>query len=344
MVINELQILKIDTQQEEVEVIDSTVYGDELVDYLTELFTIVISGSSGRRFLFDRDTTEVRAQITRINNSEDFSDIAKVIANRLLDVEISAQKNMSKLGVTIQKGIIVQAKINDNGHDRFVICKADHNEFLNEIDYQLSRGLPVKKKAFKAFVCNLYPNNDIDKILVYDTNKTDTKYWWKELLELTKVHTDEDNTERAFTAIDKAIFTKIKKDHPQDYTYLRNSTVRYFRSNDRFEMQDFLDNSIGDYTPYDSTLDIEDLKSKIKELPSKKRAPFDNQFNIIRTKVKANFISKVRLTSEIDLHIKEDFPENTIVAELGKDGEKYVKVKSEVGYKYFKKLEDENNQ
>jgi len=109
-------------------------------------------------------------------------------------------------------------------------------------------------------------------------------------------------------------------------------------------MQDFLDNSIGDYTPYDSTLDIEDLKSKIKELPSKKRAPFDNQFNIIRTKVKANFISKVRLTSEIDLHIKEDFPENTIVAELGKDGEKYVKVKSEVGYKYFKKLEDENNQ
>jgi len=184
MVINELQILKIDTQQEEVEVIDSTVYGDELVDYLTELFTIVISGSSGRRFLFDRDTTEVRAQITRINNSEDFSDIAKVIANRLLDVEISAQKNMSKLGVTIQKGIIVQAKINDNGHDRFVICKADHNEFLNEIDYQLSRGLPVKKKAFKAFVCNLYPNNDIDKILVYDTNKTDTKYWWKELLEL----------------------------------------------------------------------------------------------------------------------------------------------------------------
>ncbi len=344
MDINEIQIFKIDIQQEEVEVIDSTTYGNELVSYLTELFSLVISGSSGRQFEFDRETTEVRAQISRINNNENFVDISKVIADRLLSVEFEAQEKISKLGISIQKGIIVQAKISENGQGKFIICKADHNEFLNEINYRLSRGLPVKKKAFKAFVCNVHNNNTVDGILVYDTNPTDTKYWWKELLELSMVYTDEDNTERAFAAIDKAVFTKIKKDHPQDYTYLRNSIVRYFRSMERFEMQDFLDSAIGNYTPYDTNLNVENLKTKIRELPSKPRSPFDNQFNIIKEKVKAKFLSKVKLTSEIDLHIKEDVPENTILAEEGTDGVKYVKVRSEEGYKYFKNIADQNNQ
>ncbi|MGE0018328.1 MAG: hypothetical protein AB7S72_01570 [Draconibacterium sp.] len=338
MELNDIQIFKIDIELAEVEVIDSATYGEELVDYLEGLFRIVISGSSGRRFQFERDTTEVRAQITRINNDEDFVDISKIISERLLSTEIEAQDKISKLGITIQKGIIVQAKITDAGQDKFIICKADHNEFLNETNYTLSSGLPVKKKAFKAFVCNLNLDNVADGILVYDTNPSDTKYWWKDFLELTMVYSDEDNTERAFSAIDKGIFTKMKKEHPQDYSYLRNSTVRYFRSNDRFEMQEFLDNGIGDYTPFDATLDVEELKSKIRELPAKKRSPFDNQFNIIRQRVKARFQNTIKLTNQIDLFIKEDYPENTIFAEIDNDGVKYVKVKSDEGYKYFKHL------
>jgi hypothetical protein len=343
MDISEIQIFKIDIAQEEVEVIDSATYGNELVTYLTELFGIVISGSSGRKFQFDRETTEVRAQITRLNNSEDFASITKIIAERLLNVEFDAQEKITKLGISIQKGILVQAKITDNGQDKFIICKADHNEFLNEVDYSLSSGLPVKKKAFKAFVCNLSLENSANDILVYDTNPSDTKYWWKELLELTMVYTDEDNTEKAFSAIDKAVFTKIKKDHPQDYTYLRNSTVRYFRSNDRFEMQDFLDNVIGNYSPYDTNLNISDLKDKIRELPSKPKSPFDNQFNIIKEKVSAKFLRTVKLTPEIDLHIKSDFAANTILAEVGQDGEKYVRVRSDEGYKFFKNRDQGNS-
>lgn len=338
MDINEIQIFKIDLNEEEVLVIDSTTYGNELVEYLKELFSLVISGSSGRQFLFGRNSTEVRAQITRINNNDSFAEITKVIADRLLSVEFEAQEKISKLGITIQKGILVQARITQNGQDKFIICKADHNEFLNDVNYQLSRGLPVKKKAFKAFVCNLHSDDAIDGILVFDTNPSDTKYWWKELLELTMVFTDEDNTEKAFDAIDKSVFTVMKKDHPQDYTYLRNSTVKYFRSNDRFEIQDFLDIAIGNYQPYDSKLNIPDLKDKIRELPSKPRSPFDNQFNIVKEKVKARFLSKVKLTPEIDLLIKGDFADNTILAEVGNDGAKYVKVKSEEGYKYFKNL------
>ncbi len=335
MEITNIQIFKIDLEEEEVKVLETASYGHELQDYLSELFNIVISGSKGRQFMFERNTTEVRSQIARINNHENFNDISYIIANRLLNSELEAQDKISRLGILIQKGIIIQALVLDNGQEKFIICKADHNEFLNEIDFNLARGLPVKKKAFKAFVCNINNSEDCNGILVYDTNPTDTKYWWKDFLELKMLYSDEDNTERAFNAIDKSVFTKIKKEHPQDYTYLRNSTVRYFRSNERFEMQDFIENAIGDYLPFDPKLNMNDLKAKIIELPAKQRSQFDNQFSIIKEKIKARFHNRVKLTNQIDLYIKEDFPENTIISEIGDDGLKYVKIKSEEGFKYF---------
>nr|WP_315172063.1 hypothetical protein [uncultured Flavobacterium sp.] len=342
MEINKIQIFKIDIDNEEATNIDSKTYGEELDNYLLELFETIISGSSGRQFNFERKTTEVRSQITKINNDDnDFNDSSKVISERLLKVEIEAQKKMDKLKITIQKGVFVQALISDDGKNKFIICKADHNEFLNEVNYTLTRGLPTKKKAFKAFVCDLNNDDSDSGILVYDTNPSDTKYWWKELLELEMIITDEDNTENAFGAIDKVITNNIKEKYPQDYTHIRNSVVRYFRATERFEMQHFLDNAIGDYLPENSALNIEDIKSKIKELPAKKRAPFDNQFNIIKEKVKAKFLNKIKLTPEIDLNIKGDYADNTIVAEI-KDGEKYISIKSEEGYKYFKSNESQN--
>lgn len=341
MEIHKIQIFKIDIEEEEVTNIDSTTYGEELDLYLLELFEIIISNSSGRQFKFDRKTTEVRSQIKKINDGEDFNESSKVISERLLKVEIEAQKKMDKLKVTIQKGIFVQAYISEEQQNKFIICKADHSEFLNDIDYTISKGLPTKKKAFKAFVCDLNSDDSDSGILVYDTNPSDTKYWWKELLELEMIFTDEDNTENAFGAIDKVIINNIKEKYPQDYTHIRNSVVRYFRATGRFEMKHFLDTAIGDYVPIDNGLNIEDIKTKIKELPSKKRAPFDNQFNIIREKVTAKFLNKIKLTPEIDLNIKGDFADNTIIAEI-KDGEKYISIKSDEGYKYFKSTESQN--
>ncbi|MFV8368560.1 hypothetical protein [Flavobacterium sp. LB2R40] len=341
MEIHKIQIFKIDIEEEEVTNIDSTTYGEELDLYLLELFEIIISNSSGRQFKFDRKTTEVRSQIKKINDGEDFNESSKVISERLLKVEIEAQKKMDKLKVTIQKGIFVQAYISEEQQNKFIICKADHSEFLNDIDYTISKGLPTKKKAFKAFVCDLNSDDSDSGILVYDTNPSDTKYWWKELLELEMIFTDEDNTENAFGAIDKVIINNIKEKYPQDYTHIRNSVVRYFRATGRFEMKHFLDTAIGDYVPIDNGLNIEDIKTKIKELPTKKRAAFDNQFNIIREKVTAKFLNKIKLTPEIDLNIKGDFADNTIIAEI-KDGEKYISIKSDEGYKYFKSTESQN--
>jgi hypothetical protein len=139
-----IKIFRIDFNESSVDTIDQSEFPTDFTTYLKGLINLMTSGVSGRIFRFDRDTTEVRGQLGGIIKGNDFSDIAMTIATRLLHVEQNAQGKIAQLGIEIQKGIIVQALINVDDKNKFIICKADHNEFLNEINFTLSRGLPTK--------------------------------------------------------------------------------------------------------------------------------------------------------------------------------------------------------
>jgi hypothetical protein len=110
-------------------------------------------------------------------------------------------------------------------------------------------------------------------------------------------------------------------------------------------MQEYLDTVIGNYTPFDSSLDVSEIKTQIRQLPSKPRTPFDEQFTIVKAKIRAKFLNTIPLTSQIDLHLKEDIPnlETIITAEKDADGTRYVKIKSEQGYQYFSNRQNGNN-
>lgn len=329
-----IRIFQIDTDNDKVIPVDQTQYGKDFKDYLTGLIEIISEGS-GRSFVFERETTEIRALIPRILKKEDFSVISEIAARRLLSCEQTTQAQIKKLGKEIQKGIVVQAIIEKDNMRKYVICKADHSEFLKDGDYTKTKGLPTKKKVFKAFYAIFTEAGNVENVVVYDTNSVMSKYWWGDFLELTEVYTDKHNTITAFEAIDKGVFTKMKKDAPQDYIHLRNSAVRYFRANAGFDMQNFLDTAIGNYEPYSEKLKIEALKNSIKELPKTKK--FDEQFSIVKEHVTARFLNKIPLTTQIDLYLKEDIIniENVITAEQDKDGAKYVKIRSDSGYKFF---------
>ncbi len=336
MDIEAIKIFKIELDQDAIASIEIEEYGADFNNYLKGLIEIINESNKGRNFNFERDTTEVRVLINRINAGEEFGGIASIVAKRLLVKEKEAQEKIAQLGIEIQKGIMIIGMVNESGIRKFVICKADHNDFLNDTSFTLSRGLPIKKKIFKAFVTTFNDDNSINNVVVFDSNPSMSHYWWKDFLELSEIYDDKHNTKTAFEALDHAIFNKIKNDHPQDYVYLRNSTVRYFRANSAFEMNDYLDNGIGDYQPFDPALNIVELKNKIRKLPETKK--FDNQFNILRDQVKAKFINRIPLTTQIDLVLKEDIInlENVISAEEEADGTKYVKIRSDSGYKYFK--------
>lgn len=338
MEINDIKIFKIDFQQMKAEPIKYAEYGIDFKNYLEGLIELIISGSSGRSFRFDRDTTEVRSQIAMILDNNDFSKISLTIANRLLAIENDIQQQINKLGKEIQKGIIVQALITQNNIKKFIICKADNSDFLNETNFEYTKGLPIKKKVFKGFVCSLENKNIVSDILVYDVALT--QYWWKDFLELTEVHSDEFNTQNAFDSIEKGVLLKIKSKHPQDYMHLSNSNIRYFRSTNSFDMNDYIQNMFDGYEPFDEKLDMEVLKNGIRQLPKNSKLPFDEQFSIIKSQIKKRFIRDIQLTPEIELHFKQEIKniETVVTAGEDKDGTKYVKIKSEQGYQYFNKL------
>ncbi|RZK26244.1 MAG: hypothetical protein EOO43_03375 [Flavobacterium sp.] len=341
MIIRSICIYQIDTENSQIIHIEKDKFGAAFDNYLNGLIKIITKGGNGRSFNFDRVTTEIRSLIPQlcVCASEDFQGIAETAAKRLLTCEQTIQQKVEKLNVEIQKGIFLQAVVEDDARIYYVICKAEHSEFLKDEDYELTKGLPIKKKVFKAFIANFQSPDDIDGVLVYDTNATMSKYWWKDFLELSEVYTDKHNTNTAFDAIDKTVFTKMKKESPQDYVYLRNSAVRYFRAKEDFEMQDFLDNAIGDYQPYSQKVNVQELKKKIQELPKTKK--FDERFSIVREEIKAKFINRIPLTPQIELHLKEDVLniESIITAEQDQDGTKFVKIRSDEGYKYFNDLQ-----
>lgn len=343
MATKHISIFKIDFHQAAVETIDHTTLTTDFDEYLTGLIAIMTQGRTGRSFIFERETTEVRGQIKDIIEDKDFATIANTIANRLLNSEQTAQEQMAKMGVEIQRGIIVLAVITDDGADKFIICKADHNEFLEDTKFTKSRGLPIKKKVFKGFICSLNSDQTVSDILVCDSHQT--KYWWKDFLELKPVHSNEDNTQNAFDAIDKGVLVKLKKKHPQDYMHLSNSNVRYFRGTVNFDINECLEQVFGNYQPFDPKLKIDKLKSEVRALAKKANAPFDEQFAITKNQIRKRFIKDIPLTAQIELHFKEEVPnlESVVTAEQGADGTKYVKVKSEQGYQYFSNRQTDTN-
>lgn len=134
MQLKELQIHQIDINTTKVDEIKKELFDSDFDSYLKGLLEIISKGSSGRLFEFHSVTTEIRALIPKLLKSEAFTKISLIAANRLLIKEQEIQKKIEKLDVEIQKGILVQAVYHEDSRFKYVICKADHSEFLKDGD------------------------------------------------------------------------------------------------------------------------------------------------------------------------------------------------------------------
>lgn len=329
------KLYKIDVQHSTVESIALPEIQNDLSGYITQLIESIASDSDSKEFNFISDATEVRTLICRTIEQRDYDQPIMQIARRLLEKEVLAQQN-TNLPIEIHRGMLIFSMIQVNENiKKFIISKAEHTEFLDDETFSKRQGPPLKKKIYKAFTVDIDSDLSFSRISVYDTNTTISKYWWRDFLELSETRSSEENTKNAFDSIDTKVLTSIKKDHPQDYIYLRNSTIRYFRATPEFRMDDFIQIGIGDYQPYDSNLDVDSIKAKIRQLPEKYK--FDTLFEICPQKIRARFINDIKLTDQIDLRLKQDIDnlENVISAQII-CGRKYVLVESASGYEYFK--------
>jgi hypothetical protein len=308
----------------------------QLSEYISSLFGS-ISGSPGKRiFYFGSENTEVRHAIS-LMVSGFFSEGSLLNSKRLLDIERKTQEKLN-LNIEIQKGSLFQAVVEEGDNQRIIISKADHSEYLDEFDFELHKGLPWKKKIFKAIVVNFNQLcSDIESIAVYDTNSTMSKYWWQDYLGLIERYTDSENTKNALNLLDNRIFKPMDSRHPADYLILRNTMIGYFRTKEEFDIRDFAQSTLNNYQPVDEALSVDELKANILALPENVKHQFDSRFSIDKSSINKRIKKTIKLNEGIELVLDHvEGLRNIIEAGIDDEGNKHVKIRVlDESYKYF---------
>jgi len=340
------KLFKIDIGEDEAEEITTPDGNNDLKEYIIDLLEKIIDNQDKKGFEFESDTTEVKGLIDNIIDVENVAGYLApciAIANRLHRKEVDSEKT-NNLGVPPVKGILVISLIADEeNRKRIIISKADYNEFLDVISYEKRQGFPIKKKVYKAFLANI-SDGTIQNVAVYDTNSAFTVYWYRDFLELKKVHSDEYNTEEVFKIIETKVLNPIRTKHKADYFEIWNATVRYFRVQDEFDLDHYVTELLDKHKALTDGLDLKPGVSRLRTTIAKSNV--DSRFTIKPEVIKKRLKKTISLTPQIDLNIKDGIPDldRTIKRFKGGNGDKWIMIRSDDGFEYFKDKEIVNNE
>ncbi len=336
MIINNFFLHHVDVINNDVAPINLQLNPQNLQDYIEELLSEVIANPNRRNYSFKDGNTEVKSSLIQILTDDDNTKkIVELNARRLLEKEINAQAMMSNknLPVKIQKGSLLHLNFEINGLKQIIICKVEHDEILDELNFEKVRGLNTKKKVFKAILIIFNDLGEITENYVFDKNNS--KYWWDEFLELQQIYSDESNTEMSLDAIDKTLASYKKKYYP-DYIILKNSIIGHYRNNENLNYYNVIQDVVEGYDPVNSSFPKQQLVERLNGLPQKNG--FDPQFSVVKNKIKKRIQTKIKLANNLYLSIDDfvDNLKNIIEAYEDPQGNKYIKILSTEGYERIK--------
>lgn len=303
-------------------------------EYIKELIEDVIGDTRSKKYLFPQEQTVTMRDMEAILKDADATVSAKRFATRLKNEENRVQLRIEHLDKEVQQGIMILAVVTMSTNKFFLIIKAEHFDFIDEGSRRRATGLPIKKKIFKAFCAHLGRHDKPKYAMVSDNRAVISTYWWQNFLELEVEHTDEHNTEKSFDLLEKKIFKALRDKSPSDYMYLRNATVAYYRSHEEFILEDFVDDVIEPYEPEEPTIDMVQIARRIRTLPES--GEFNSRFKVIRAKLTKRMITRLKLSAQLELVIKENITWGATVQAIEENGIKYIKIRTETGYNHFK--------
>ncbi|MGJ1436084.1 hypothetical protein [Sphingobacterium siyangense] len=333
-------IHKIDLSENEVSETELSNDDTDFYKYIRGSINEVSLASGGRKYRLRSDNTEVvNVLLSNLSGGEKFD---STIPKRLLREEINVQAKIARMNREINEGLLIVSIIVDNDVKKAVVCKVEDLQFINKVNLKLDSGYPIKRKIFRSAQFILDKENEITDIIVHDLNSKGATYWWDDFLELDELWDDNYNTKTAFHNIDTKVLSKIKKESVSDHTYLRNATIRYFRTSKEFSIEKFIDDCFEGYNPVEpDKVDIEEIKKSIRSLPQK--FDFDERFDLKPAEITAKIKSTIHLTDEIDLVIKDEIDiENTISSEMIAN-KKYLRIRSDEGYEAFNRIKKQRN-
>lgn len=337
-----IQLIKIDHDKNDVAV-ESIDEQENIKQYIMDMLTTISENIGEREYGFKEGEETMKTYLNSFISEEKRDDVVVNIAKRLLAKERDAQTKYAHI-TQIQKGIMLVAlcQMTDREY-KVIISKADYSEFLEEASGEKKNGLPTKKKIFKSFIANVTIANKshaISRMVTFDVNSSQAKYWYNDFLDLEAKLDDETNTKKAFDEINARVLTPIKKDSKEDYWCLYNSTLRYMRSDGEFDIDYYANEILGKYTPLNPKIRVQDLRKKALELPNKRH--FDKKFTKIPKAIKKRLKATIPLTEDISLSVADNGNpslKNVIKPHEDEEGYKYIMVKSNEGYSYAKSLE-----
>lgn len=341
MEVSYIQLIKIDHDNNNV-VVEPIDEQENIKQYVMDMLATISENVGEREYLFKDGEETMKIYLNSFINEEDKSDITLNIAKRLLSKEKDAQIKYAHI-TQIQKGIMLASlcKMTDRDY-KVIIAKADYSEFLEEASGEKRNGLPTKKKIFKSFIANVVIVDgafSISKMVTFDVNSSQAKYWYNDFLDLEAKLDDEANTQKAFDEINARILTPIKKDSKDDYWCLYNATLSYMRSEGEFDIEYYANEILGKYTPKNPNVKIKDLSKKALELPEKRN--FDKKFTKVPKAINKKIKAIIPLTEDISLSVADNSNpslKNVIKPHEDEEGCKYIMVRSDEGYSYAKSL------
>ena len=337
MEVSYIQLIKIDHDNNTV-VVEPIDDQENIKQYVMDMLANISENIGEREYLFKDGEETMKTYINSFINEEDKSEATLNIANRLLSKEKDAQIKYANI-TQIQKGIMLASlcKMTDREY-KVIIAKADYSEFLEEASGEKRNGLPTKKKIFKSFIANVTIVNavySISKMVTFDVNSSQAKYWYNDFLDLKAKLNDETNTKNAFEIINAKVLVPIKKESKDDYWCLYNTTLRYMRSEGEFDIEYYANEIFGKYQPISPNIKIEELSEKVLGLPDKFK--FDRKFKKVPNAIKKKIRTTITLTEDISLSVNDDGNpslKNIIKPHKDEGDCKYIMVKSDEGYSY----------
>lgn len=340
MDIRKLTLHKIDILKNTAEKIEIDISKETIIEYVDNLVNEILESPNKRMYRFKNGETQVKSSLAKLVEQD--VDIDKIIlhnAERLLEKELNANEQLKskKLGVKIQKGSLLHLHFVQDEIGKILVCKVEHDEYLNELNFDKNNGLNTKKKVFKSFLMFLDTNN------IYLNDKNNSKYWWDDFLELEQVNNDNENTEKSVHKIMAIVdqYKKSSREFQLDGTLLRNAIIGHFKSNKNFNLTELLDNVVATYTPINQNFPLKKISERVNKLANDNS--FDNQFVIVQEKVNKRIVNKIRLGSGLYLSI-EDFVKNLgeiLKPYSDKEGNQGMTIFSEEAYNFVNQIKND---
>lgn len=307
---------------------------ENIEQYTKDLLTRAMN-QQDRRYKFNENKRTTRERVLSIAAKKSIGKFGLELGNDLAYSEKCKNDEIKHLKTQIPVGVLIVAYGMYDNREFVLLLKSDYDKFISEATGKIQSGLSLKNQIYKT--CQFTIKRSAQEIepsdiTTSDSTKRQSEYWHKDFLELNPVYSDTENTDKAYSAIKKNILNPLQKESPSDHRTLKQLTVGYFRQSGTFDIDYYRDEVLGKYQPQEpERVNIDKLKSKVDKIKASKS--FDPVFNKDTSVVKDRIKGSYKLTDEMDLKVKTDFPNpQNIILPFEGNGRKGITIISERGY------------